>query len=110
MHIDDALPMMLVDTTFASLVTLAAHGIGAPVTPIRVELARRRADERMLRQAFGCPIHFDAPLATKSCGTCLAFMYFSIAEFEGVPSELKIKRTASLSTSLRACSTAFGGL
>src|SRR5262249_49553565 len=46
----------------ASLVTLAAHGIGAPVTPIRVELARRRADEQMFRQAFGCPIHFDAAL------------------------------------------------
>src|SRR5262249_8495999 len=52
-HVDDAPPMMLVDTTFASLVTLAAHGIGAPVTPVRVELARRRADERMLREAFG---------------------------------------------------------
>jgi AraC-like DNA-binding protein len=61
-HVDDALPMMLVDTTFASLVTLAAHGIGAPVTPIRVELARRRADEAMLHRAFRCPIEFDAPL------------------------------------------------
>src|SRR5262245_34847386 len=62
LHVDEALPMMLVDTTFASLVTLAAHGIGAPVTPIRVDLARRRADAELLRQAFGCPIHFDAPL------------------------------------------------
>ncbi len=61
-HVADELPMMLVDTTFASLVTLAAHGIGARVTPLRVELARRRADERMLQEAFGCPIVFDAPL------------------------------------------------
>jgi hypothetical protein len=61
-HVDDTLPMMLVDTTFASLVTLAAHGVGAPVTPIRIELARRRADEEMLHRAFGCPIQFDAPL------------------------------------------------
>jgi AraC-like DNA-binding protein len=60
-HVDDSLPLMLVDTTFASLVTLAAHGIGAAVTPLRVELARRPADERMFREAFGCPIHFDAP-------------------------------------------------
>lgn len=59
-HVEDALPLMLVDTTFASLVTMAAHGIGAPVTPIRVELARRRADERMLHAAFRCPILFDA--------------------------------------------------
>src|SRR5262249_37680802 len=61
-HVSDAPPMMLVDTTFAAIVALAAHGLGAPVTPIRIELARRRADERMLREAFGCPIHFDAPL------------------------------------------------
>src|SRR6267143_2001628 len=37
-------------------------------------------------------------------------MYLCIAELLGVPSELKINRTSSLSTSLRACSTAFGGL
>ena len=37
-------------------------------------------------------------------------MYFWIAEFGGVPSELKISSTSSLSTSLRACSTVFGGL
>jgi AraC-like DNA-binding protein len=61
-HIEDVLPLMLVDATFASLLALAAHGVGAPVTPIRVELARRRADEPMLREAFSCPIYFDAPL------------------------------------------------
>ena len=61
-HVADALPMMLVDTTFASLLTLARHGVGAPVSPIRVELARRRADEPMLHRAFDCPIEFDAPL------------------------------------------------
>jgi AraC-like DNA-binding protein len=62
LHAVDAPPMMLVDTTFASLATLASQGIGAPVAPIRVELARRRADERMLRDAFECPIRFDAPI------------------------------------------------
>jgi len=62
LHVDDAPPMMLVDTTFASLVTLAAHGIGSAVTPIRVVLARRRADEAMLQSAFRCPIVFDAPV------------------------------------------------
>jgi hypothetical protein len=50
-----------------------------------------------------------APVATRSCGTFFMFMYFSIAEFDGVPSDWKISRTSSLSTSLRACSTALGG-
>jgi len=61
-HVEDALPLMLVDTTFASLATLAAQGIGAPVTPLRVELARRRSNEGALKRAFGCPILFDAPV------------------------------------------------
>ena len=57
---------------------------------------------------FGSP-HLVAPVATKSCGTFLTFMYFWIAELVAVPSELNISRTSSLSTSLRACSTVFGG-
>ena len=51
-----------------------------------------------------------APVATNRCGTFLAFMYFWIAVFDGVPSGWKISSTSSLSTSLRACSTALGGL
>ena len=53
--------------------------------------------------------HLVAPVATNSCGTFLVFIYFWIAVFGGVPSELKMRRTSSLSTSLRACSTVFGG-
>jgi hypothetical protein len=37
-------------------------------------------------------------------------MYFWIAVFGGVPSDWKMSSTSSLSTSLRACSTVFGGL
>ncbi|WP_394824502.1 AraC family transcriptional regulator ligand-binding domain-containing protein [Pendulispora albinea] len=62
MHIEDALPMRLVDVTFATLIALGLRGSGAPMTPVRVELARRRADEAMLRNHFGCAIRFDAPL------------------------------------------------
>ena len=54
--------------------------------------------------------HLVAPVATKSCGTFLVFIYLCMAEFGGVPSELKISSTSSLSTSLRACSTVLGGL
>ena len=58
---------------------------------------------------FGSP-HLVAPVATNNCGTFLWFMYFWIAEFDGVPSGLKISRTSSSSTSLRAISTALAGL
>ena len=60
-------------------------------------------------KSFGS-FHLVAPVATNSCGTFLAFRYFWIAVFDGVPSGLKTSSTSSLSTSLRACSTAFGGL
>ena len=57
---------------------------------------------------FGSP-NFVPPDATNNCGTFLAFMYFMIAELDGVPRGWKIRSTSSLSTSLRACSIAFGG-
>ena len=63
----------------------------------------------MVHGKFFGSFHFAAPVETNSCGTFLAFMYFWIALFDGVPSGLKIRSTSSDSTSLRACSTAFGG-
>ncbi len=60
-------------------------------------------------KSFGS-FHLVAPVATNSCGTFFWFMYFWIAEFGGVPSGLNMSSTSSLSTSLRACSTVFGGL
>ena len=61
-HLEETLPMMLVDATFSSLVALARSGIGAPLVPLRIELARRRSDEKILEKHFGCPIRFDAPV------------------------------------------------
>ena len=43
-------------------------------------------------------------------GTPRDFRYFAVAVLPGVPSWLNMKATSSLSTSLRACSTDFGGL
>ncbi|HEY0777118.1 MAG TPA: AraC family transcriptional regulator [Gemmatirosa sp.] len=60
-HVDDALPLLLVDAAFASLVMLARRGTGRPVRPLRVELARRPADAALLRHHFGCAVRFDAP-------------------------------------------------
>jgi hypothetical protein len=64
----------------------------------------------MVHGKFSGSPHLEAPVATKSCGTSFAFMYFWMAELLGVPRALKSRKTSSLSTSLRACSTALGGL
>ncbi|HWL85422.1 MAG TPA: AraC family transcriptional regulator [Polyangiaceae bacterium] len=61
-HVEEVLPMMLVDASFSAIVMMAGRGFGSPIAPRRIELARRRADEPMLRRHFGCEIRFDAPL------------------------------------------------
>jgi AraC-like DNA-binding protein len=58
---DERLPPMLIDGVFAHLVALAHQGTGKPLTPLRVELARRRSNETMLKRHFACEISFDAP-------------------------------------------------
>lgn len=58
---ESAPPRLLVDSTFASFLALARRGTGRTVVPLRVELARPRADEALLRAHFGCPVRFGAP-------------------------------------------------
>jgi AraC-like DNA-binding protein len=59
---EERLPMFLVDGSFASVVSLARRGTGKPLSPRRIELARRPADEAMLARHFGCEIRFDSPM------------------------------------------------
>jgi AraC-like DNA-binding protein len=40
---------------------IARHGTGTRVTPLRLELARRPAHEKILRRHFGCAIVFGTP-------------------------------------------------
>ena len=51
-----------------------------------------------------------APVEARSCGTFFSFRYFCTAAFGGVPMIWKVVSTSSPSTSLRTCSTVFGGL
>ncbi len=55
-------PTQLVDGIFASIALLARRGTGKPIVPRRIELARRRAHEPLLRRHFGCDVRFDAPV------------------------------------------------
>ncbi|HKC24599.1 MAG TPA: AraC family transcriptional regulator ligand-binding domain-containing protein [Thermoanaerobaculia bacterium] len=59
---DQRQPLMLVDAAFASVLALARQGTGTQLVPRRIELARRRRDEALLRRHFGCEVQFDAPL------------------------------------------------
>lgn len=55
-------PAFLVDATFASTLSMLRRGTQKPLAPLRLELARRRADAALLARHFGCEVRFDAPL------------------------------------------------
>lgn len=54
-------PRLLVDMTLASLRELVRQGTAGRIAPVRLELARRPADQALLRDHFGCPVVFGAP-------------------------------------------------
>jgi AraC-like DNA-binding protein len=54
-------PTILTDIIFAGIVNLAQRGTMTSLKPKRIELARRRANEAMLRRHFRCEVRFDAP-------------------------------------------------
>lgn len=53
-------PEALRDLCFAWVLTIARHGTGENVLPIRLELQRPRVKMVHLEQHFGCPIRFEA--------------------------------------------------
>jgi AraC-like DNA-binding protein len=57
----DDIPEVLVEAMFSWVLSLARKGTGKPLNALRVELARRRADEAMLKDHFACDVRFDAP-------------------------------------------------
>jgi AraC-like DNA-binding protein len=57
---NDAEPEVLTDLCFAWVLTIARHGTGTRMSPLRLELARPRAASKSLEQHFGCPIVFGA--------------------------------------------------
>ena len=54
-------PPLVTDLVFAGIVNLARQGTKKPVTPLRIELVRRRANEALLRRHFRCELRFNAP-------------------------------------------------
>lgn len=57
---NDAEPAVLTDLCFAWVLTIARHGTGTRISPVRIELVRPRTYEKSLERHFGCPIVFGA--------------------------------------------------
>jgi AraC-like DNA-binding protein len=66
-------PCVLIDYCFAWVLTIARHGTGTSVSPLRIELMQPRADVAILEQYFGCPV---------ICGRSLNAIVFRCADAE----------------------------
>ncbi len=53
-------PPVLIDLCFARVVAIGRRGIGAAMTPIRIELERSPAHRDAFEAHFGCPVKFKA--------------------------------------------------
>jgi AraC-like DNA-binding protein len=58
----DSEPKILTECCFAWLVTIARHGSGTPLSPLRVEFVQPRSHIKAIERHFGCPVVCDAPL------------------------------------------------
>jgi len=56
----EAEPAVLVDVCFSWILSIGRRGIGAPVAPLRVELARAATHREILEAHFGCRAKFRA--------------------------------------------------
>ena len=75
----DAEPQVLTDYCFSWMISLARHGTGKQLNPLRVEYVQRRSNLRVLERTFGCKtlggtsrnaIVFRASDATAQFVTC----------------------------------------
>jgi AraC-like DNA-binding protein len=53
-------PDVLTDLCFAYVLSVARHGTGTRISPLRVELVRGRLYAKTLERHFGCPVLFGA--------------------------------------------------
>ena len=49
-------PEILIDVCFAWILSLARHGTGEKISPLRLEVVQRRANAKLLERHFGCEV------------------------------------------------------
>jgi AraC-like DNA-binding protein len=57
----DVEPQVLIEHCFAWMLTIARHGSGTRISPIRVELVQPRSHLKALERHFGCPVVCGKP-------------------------------------------------
>jgi len=57
----DSEPHVLTDYCFSWMISLARHGTGKQLNPLRVEYVQQRSNMRVLERSFGCKVVCGAP-------------------------------------------------
>ena len=60
----EAEPHVLTDYCFSWMISLARHGTGTQLNPLRVEYVQQRSNLRALERSFGCKVDSGAPRNT----------------------------------------------
>jgi len=68
---DEAEPLVLHECCFAWLLSIARHGTGTRLSPLRVELVQPRAHVKLLERHFGCPV---------TCGAARNAIVFRVSD------------------------------
>lgn len=58
---DEVEPTVLIECCFAWVLSVARHGTGSRISPLRVELVQPRAHLKSIERHFGCPVVCGAP-------------------------------------------------
>ena len=75
---DEVEPAVLIECCFAWVLSVARHGTGTRVSPLRVEFVRPRAHVKTIERHFGCPIICGAPrnaIVFRAIGCATALRY-----------------------------------
>jgi AraC-like DNA-binding protein len=57
----NAEPKVLIDTCFAWILSVARHGTGTRLSPLRLEFIEPRSHAKTMERHFGCPVRCGAP-------------------------------------------------
>ena len=58
---DEVEPLVLIECAFAWVLSIARHGSGTRLSPLRVEFVQPRAHAKTIERHFGCPVICGAP-------------------------------------------------
>ena len=58
---DEVEPLVLIECAFAWVLSIARHGSGTRLSPLRVEFVQPRAHAKTIERHFGCPVMCGAP-------------------------------------------------